>query len=151
MKIALIGCVKTKQSFSCEAERMYISPLFRKTVEFIKKQKYDKWYILSALYGLIDNKKIIDPYNLALNSFSQKQLRDWSAMIFKSIMDLQLNNLSFLCGERYCNEYLLSLLDSAGIKYDKPFDKMPMGVRLAFLSSNNKEIKTNHTSFGFFK
>lgn len=64
MKIAVLGCKARKQDYTCSAEEMYSkSYLFSKQLEIVKKN-YDKYYIMSSKYGLIEPNTIIEPYNL---------------------------------------------------------------------------------------
>ncbi len=60
--LAIINCASTKKDFPCAASVMYDdSPIFRKLRDHVS-QKYDRYYILSAYYGILDPDTIIDPY-----------------------------------------------------------------------------------------
>ena len=52
MKIAIIGCSKSKQNYACRADEMYTGTIFQKSYE-VAKQITDNIYILSAKYGLL--------------------------------------------------------------------------------------------------
>lgn len=142
--IALVGCVKLKTNHRAPAEQLYISPLFKKTIRFIKSQKYDDWFILSAKYGLIEKDKIIDPYELTLNNFSKLNLKKWSEIIFEEIKEKKLNHLSFFCGSKYHNEFLLNLLRQDKIDFNLPLFGLTLGQRLSFFNNVNFNNK------GFF-
>jgi cytoplasmic iron level regulating protein YaaA (DUF328/UPF0246 family) len=65
--IILISCASTKCQYKTEAQNMYISPLFIKSLKYAKnKLKSDKIFILSAKYGLLDLIDVIEPYNVTL-------------------------------------------------------------------------------------
>jgi hypothetical protein len=66
-KIAIIGCSKSKQNYTCRADEMYTGTIFQKSYE-VAKQITDNIYILSAKYGLLKPDTIIEPYDLALLS-----------------------------------------------------------------------------------
>jgi len=64
MNIAILNCKGTKQNYMCPAEEMYSkSYIFSKQLEIVK-QNYDKYYILSSKYGMVEPTTIIEPYDL---------------------------------------------------------------------------------------
>lgn len=134
--IALVGCCKTKLSYTCEAKNMYCSSLFKKTKKLIELNSLN-WFILSAKYGLIENNKIIDPYDSSLKSFSLNELKKWSFDVYQEIKNRKLNNLIFYCGSKYHNNYLIELLNNNNICYRIPMKGLSLGQRLSYL---NKEI-----------
>ena len=67
MRIAIIGCSKSKQNYACRADEMYTGTIFIKSYN-VAKQITDNVYILSAKYGLLKPDNIIEPYDLALLS-----------------------------------------------------------------------------------
>ena len=143
MSVALIGCVKSKIKAPAPARSLYISPLFRKAVRFVERDdRYEDWFVLSALYGLVAKDQIIEPYELTLSTFSQEQLKVWSRKIFLSLQEQRITDVSFFCGSNYCNSYLLMLLDRHGIKYDLPMDGLSLGRRLSFLNKKSKIFLT---------
>ena len=137
--IILVGCVKTKVEFPTEAGKLYISPLFKKTVRFIQAEpECDDWFILSAKYGLIEKTKIIAPYELTLNSFSSPKLKEWAEDVFEEIKKRKLQDLHFYCGSRYHNAHLLRLLDEHLIRYHLPLLGKTLGQRLRYFNSLNQ-------------
>jgi len=68
MNIAILGCKKQKQNYSCKAEEMYSkSKTFRKQLQYCKEVGYDAIYIFSVQYGIIGLDEMIEPYDLTLN------------------------------------------------------------------------------------
>ena len=64
MQVAFIGCTKRKKGYPCPAYEMYsMSALFRKAYAYCNDH-YDRVYILSAKYGLVEPKAIIEPYDI---------------------------------------------------------------------------------------
>ena len=53
MRVGLVGCVKKKGSSPAPAGDLYISPLFIGRRRFVEAS-CDRWFILSALHGLLD-------------------------------------------------------------------------------------------------
>ena len=75
-KVILISCVSLKRNVKCEAQYLYISPLFVKSLQYAKLQNPDKIFILSAKYGLVKCDDIIEPYNVTLKNFSKKESKN---------------------------------------------------------------------------
>jgi len=75
-RIVLISCSAQKEQGCLEARKLYVSPLFKRSLEYAEKLKKLKnvhaIYILSAKYGLIELEKIIKPYNTTLTYVSPK-------------------------------------------------------------------------------
>lgn len=70
-RIALVSCTKLKKDYPCSGQEMYLeSQLFKKATDYIRKQDYNEWYILSAKYGLLNKDTIIEPYDTTLNNMS---------------------------------------------------------------------------------
>ena len=59
MVVALISCSKEKKNYTCPAKELYsASTLFSLSYKYAKKVA-DKIYILSALYGLVPEDRVI--------------------------------------------------------------------------------------------
>lgn len=59
----LLGCVATKRASRAPAKDLYCSPLW------VRRRSYAEsscrpWFILSALHGLVEPDRPLDPYNL---------------------------------------------------------------------------------------
>ena len=68
MKIAVVSCASKKADYTCSAYEMYsVSNTFKTQAELASKM-YDKYYIMSAKYGIISPDKEIEPYNLTLHT-----------------------------------------------------------------------------------
>jgi hypothetical protein len=64
-KIVLIGCGKSKRSTAAKAKDLYTGPLFkarRKAAE----ASGARWFIVSALHGLVDPETVLEPYDVRL-------------------------------------------------------------------------------------
>ena len=71
--IILLQYCKIKLSYKNKAANIYISPLFKKSLEYAKKLTPQVIHILSAKYGLLDLDSEIDPYNITLKDMNYKQ------------------------------------------------------------------------------
>ncbi len=84
-KIVLISCVSKKRPTKSKARDLYISPLFRKNLEYALKLKPDQIFILSAKYGLVSLEEEIEPYDLTLNTMSANEVKDWSKGVLSDL------------------------------------------------------------------
>lgn len=86
LMIAFISCVKKKRNYPCKAQEMYISDLFKKSLNYAKKHA-DKVFILSAKYGLLNLDEMIFPYEKTLNGLSECEKKRWAYKVFKQFID----------------------------------------------------------------
>lgn len=134
MKIGLISCTKKKKSYSCEAEELYSkSSLFRYALKYCKKH-YDKVYILSAKYGLINLHQKIEPYDKTLNTMNKKERKEWAektaSQLKKKIKKEDI--LYFHAGKNY-REFLIPLLDN---QKKIPLKHLGIGKQLGFYKNS---------------
>jgi hypothetical protein len=131
-KIVLISCVSKKQKTQSKAKDLYISPLFKKNLQYAKSLNPDKIYILSAKYGLINLDTKIDPYDQTLNKMSQNQIKDWSNSILnelKKSSNINTDEFIFLAGIKY-RKYILPFIKN----YKIPMQGLSIGKQLQWLS-----------------
>lgn len=103
-KTALIACSKKKKRFPCAAERLYQGGLFSLSMQYCKQsQKFDKIYILSAKYGLLNLKQKIEPYDLHIDRLKKEQYRKWITKVKKQMRHegIHKDKIYFFAGARY--------------------------------------------------
>ena len=71
--IILLSCGKSKQSCPCKAKDMYTGALFKKSLQVATKLHPNAIYILSAKYGVLGLNEYIEPYNLTLNTLTERE------------------------------------------------------------------------------
>ncbi len=122
-KIVLISCVSKKRPVKSKARDLYISPLFKKNLEYALKLKPDQIFILSAKYGLVSLDEEIEPYDLTLNTMSADEVKDWSKRVILDLTnqaDLEEDLFIFLAGAKY-RKYLVGHLTH----FEVPFEGLP--------------------------
>lgn len=72
--VYLVACISRKRSEPARAEALYDSPLFAKSAR-LARLRADKWFILSAKYGLVSPQAVIAPYDETLNKMGVSQRR----------------------------------------------------------------------------
>lgn len=138
--IALIACVKEKNSYPTKAENLYISTWFRVCSAYVKSH-YKDWFILSAKYGLVKPYKILNPYNYTLYEMTIIERVNWSEKVFKklskNISDLPNYNIDIYAGVKY-REHLIKILENNGIEYSIPLKGLGIGQQLQTLKRWNE-------------
>lgn len=133
----IIACSKTKQSEQqfCIAEQMYISPLFRKSVEYANKMG-EPYYILSGRYGLLHPEHVIEVYNETLGEKSKVEQRVWANRVLIDLLNAVSieTSVTFLTGKTYYALLYHPMLE-IGYKMYFPLDGMGIGRRLNWLNT----------------
>lgn len=126
--VIFLSCVKQKRDKPCLAKDMYISDLFKKSLEYAKRLNPRKIYILSAKYGLLELDEIIYPYNLTLNSMTEKERKIWAYKVIKQCekkgVDFSEKTI-FLCGNNY-RKYVIRKFSNA----NAPLANLTIGKQL---------------------
>ena len=82
-RIVLISCVKKKLRCKSKARNLYVSSLFRKSLEYAKSLSPDRIFILSAKHYLLELNKEVAPYNQTLNEMNSRQRKEWADSVLK--------------------------------------------------------------------
>jgi cytoplasmic iron level regulating protein YaaA (DUF328/UPF0246 family) len=141
MRIGLISCVKTKISTQkpVRADNLYKSDLFKKSYKYCTLQ-YDKVFILSAKYGLLNIYDKVLPYEKTLNTMSKKEKEVWYNNVCfclkKTIQEE--DTLHFHCGQNY-RSGLISRLKNT---YEVPLLGLSFGNQLKFYKVHLSNQKT---------
>lgn len=134
--IALVSCVKKKRAARCPAQDLYDSDLFRK-MKCYAQQHSDRWFILSAKYGLLSPETEIEPYELTLNSMRIRDRREWADRVYAEMREdgLLHSGVCFLwlAGKKY-KEHLSQLM--CDYSQEDPLAGKGIGRRLKWLKDN---------------
>ena len=72
----LVACCGPRLKESAPAADLYISDLFKKARTYAERR--GRWFILSALYGLLDPSAVIAPYDVTLKKMPAAKRREWT-------------------------------------------------------------------------
>ena len=136
--VGLISCVSRKQDKATEAKDLYVSALFNKSRKYVE-QHCDRWYVLSAKYGLVDPNQVVEPYEETLNTKPQKERQRWAEMVWSDLrekLDAR-DKVLILAGARY-REYLLPKIIEYGCSVDVPMEGKSIGKQLQWLSQQEQ-------------
>jgi uncharacterized HhH-GPD family protein len=99
----------------------------------------DRWFVLSAKYGLLDPETVIDTYDVTLTKASEQAKREWSEGVLSALeVELgELRGLEFEChaGAAYLDHGVVAGLRARGASVERPTDGLPLGRQLSFYAS----------------
>ncbi|WP_439357722.1 DUF6884 domain-containing protein [Bradyrhizobium sp. DASA03007] len=135
MRVAFVSCVKTKADEPDLAEHLYISPWFRMAAEYARRNS-DRWFILSALHGMIEPRHCIAPYEATLNGAKVDERFEWSLNVIDQIgeWDLRGDLAVVLAGENY-RRFLMDELYRRFSKVSVPMKGLMMGQQLSWMKN----------------
>lgn len=135
MRIGLVGCVKTKRVCAAAAKDLYISPLFKGRRQFVERS-CDRWFILSALHGLVPPEQILEPYDETLVATPRGHRRLWAERVLHQIDDVLGNihgdQFELHAGADYLAFGIEGGLTARGATVDNPVRGLSQGQQLAF-------------------
>lgn len=130
--ITLVACCGPKLAEPAAAADLYISPLFKKARTYAERK--GRWFILSALHGLLDPKSVISRYDVTLKNMPATKRREWGQKVKKQMDDAGLTGLPLvaLAGA----DYVKPLID-AGLTVSQPMKGLGIGKQLQWLKKEN--------------
>lgn len=94
MNVGLVACGKSKTDSACPARRLYTGDLFLKASRYCEAQ-YDRWYVLSALHGLVAPDTILAPYDATLIGQPKSERIAWADRVEEQVRSLELPKAVF--------------------------------------------------------
>ena len=148
IRVALVGCGKSKLAVPAPARELYTSNLFKLGYAFADATS-DAVYIVSAFYGLVRPESILNPYERNLKDLGGKAYRDnWGVVVARSLqaelydryggLPASQFEVVLLMGEEYAS-VLASPLARAGFALDMPLKGLEIGNRMAWLKKAVEE------------
>jgi cytoplasmic iron level regulating protein YaaA (DUF328/UPF0246 family) len=131
--IALVACVSKKNSSPMAARDLYISDWFRKASAYVVRVA-DKWYILSAKYGLVAPETVIEPYDETLNKMEAAARRAWARRVTEDLRRILQpgDHVVILAGSRYRQD-LIGPIRQMGCTIEVPMKGLRIGEQLRWL------------------
>jgi hypothetical protein len=143
-KIVLLSCTKSKIDRTAPAQELYsASPMFQKTLEYGKKLKPDKMFILSAKHHLVPLTKELAPYDKTLKEMPKDEKEKWGEETVKQMRSAGINpekdKFIFLTGGEYLKPLTKYIPEE---NMETPMEGKRFGQRLKWLNSQLSEIFT---------
>jgi hypothetical protein len=121
------------------AKDLYDSRLFRRRRSYAERRGR-RWFILSALYGLVDPDAIIEPYDLALKEVSARERSSWGERVVGQLEE-RVGSLKGLVFEVHAGaEYVRAievLLSRKGALTSLPLVGLRIGEQLHWYGSQS--------------
>ena len=135
MKIGLVGCVKTKRTTGALARDLYTSTLFAGRRRYVEESS-DRWFVLSALHGLVRDDEWLEPYDETLNDQSTQSKRRWAEKVLADLdslgLDFRSTTFEIHAGNEYRSFGLVDGLRARGATVEVPAAHLGQGEQLAF-------------------
>jgi len=140
-RVGLVGCVRQQAARRAVAQDLFVSPLFRGRRAYVERT-CGRWYVLSALHGLVAPGEELAPYDLKLKSLSQAERRAWSERVLTQL-EAELGAVDGLAfeihaGASYTNEGLVRGLRARAAAVELPAAGLGEAQELAFYHEANK-------------
>jgi hypothetical protein len=102
-----------------------------------RRGERSKWFVLSALYGLVPPDAEIAPYDHTLNALGVAERRAWANKVLDKLLPeiAGVTRIVMFAGDRY-REFLVDPLERRRIKVEAPMAHLRRGEQLAWLSEH---------------
>jgi hypothetical protein len=136
-RVALVGCSALKSKTPAPAKAFYTSALFRAAYEYAEKT-CDAVLIVSAFYGVVAPKTVLQPYDRNLREFRKSEREDWGARTIGELLPaFKKPQLVILTGEVYADALLYGAHWHNLPKPEDPLRRIRgCGARVAWLKAN---------------
>ena len=130
--IILVACCGPKLNKPAPAADLYVSSLFKKARTYAERRR--RWFILSALHGLLDPTEVIAPYDVTLKKMPAQKRREWGQKVREQMETAGLIGLPLiaLAGADYVKP-----LTDAGLTITQPMKGKSIGKQLQWLNKEN--------------
>lgn len=134
--IYLVACAKRKGAAPAAARDLYASDWFRSARAYVEAERR-RWFILSALHGLLPPEQRIEPYDVTLKGQSAQRRRQWSEEVASALRHREpaLGKVLLLAGEAYA-QFLVPKLLANGIVVERPMLGLRQGEQLRWLKAH---------------
>lgn len=106
-RVALVGCGKEKRSGPSRARDLYTGALFRSALAYAEVN-FRHVFIASALHGLVELDRPLEPYDVTLRDFCAFGRAEWGALVALAL------------AERFDTQKPLEIVVLAGRDYAEP-------------------------------
>lgn len=117
-KIALLACSKSKKGKDqpeelFRAEDIYTGNSFRKSLDKVRKEDFDDYFIISAKHHLLKKDQRISYYDKTLHKMSAKECKEWAEIVYSQLKKelINLDEIEFYIfgGKKYYENLLCKL------------------------------------------
>ena len=134
-QLYLVSCTNKKTPTPRKAKNLYISPWFGKAKTYVESTN-QRWFILSAKYGLVDPNSKINPYDKSMNSMPVKERMKWAEDVSNKLRlhITDIDTIYILAGHRYREFLVPKLRDYDDVNICVPMEGLRIGEQLRWLN-----------------
>lgn len=139
LTVVLVSCVSRKADRPLPACDLYRSTWFKYARRYAERYG-DRWFLLSAKYGLVRPDEVIYPYNQTIDDMNKQDRRQWAIEVERDICRRVGSNrarIIFLAGKRY-RVHLAQWLALAGHDVLSPLKCLGIGQQIAWLKAQTE-------------
>lgn len=131
--IGLLATARMKRPKPAPVLDFYISPLFRKSVQYAL-QTYERLYFYNAKDGLLLPEQIMEPYDVSIKTFSHSEKKQWAHKVINGLKDYEDPEkvTVYLHGGYVYRKFLQPELENFGYEYTVPLKGLGIGEQLAW-------------------
>lgn len=136
--IALVACVKRKREVAAPARDLYTSPWFVLARAWAEANA-ERWYILSARWGLVSPEQRLYPYEATMKQLSRNERLRWAEHVCQQFDSYEREPaaITVLAGNAY-RDFLVPLLGTSGHTIALPMAGLGIGEQLAWLKEHTE-------------
>ncbi len=141
-KVVLVACVGRKLDRAAPAAELYRSPWFRKARRYAELVG-ERWWILSARYGLVAPDEVIEPYDRTLRRMPARRRRLWTYQVLENLTLTTVptwDKVTILAGRAY-RELLVAWLLYRGYTVSVPMEGLGIGQQLRWLNRAIEDLE----------
>ena len=133
--VGLVGCASQKLKRPAPARELYVSQLFKKASAYAEVT-CDRWYVLSAKYGLVHPDQVIEPYDMRLgaNARTSPPIHQWAARV-RAQLDVELAGIDDITLVALAGEQYRTVLLGSRWPYEVPMKGLGIGQQLGWLTA----------------
>lgn len=138
IEIGLVSCTKQKREEPSSPGELYTPSAYFRKMRGYSEQNHDRWYILSAKYGLLKpDGEPIEPYDETLRDATVDEKREWAEEVFRQLQSQESldegTTLVIHAGRDYYGE-LLQHLEETNVEIRIPTEGLGLGEKMAWYS-----------------
>ena len=139
-ELYLLSCAYKKAPTPRKANNFCISLWFGKAKSYVESTN-QRWFILSAKYGLVNPNWKINPYDRSMNSMPIKERKEWTEDVSKILIlhITDIDTIYILAGQRYREFLVPKLRDYDDVNICVPMEGLRIGEQLRWLNERTNQ------------
>lgn len=136
--VVLISCSKSKLTTSAPARELYTGQLFKKALAWAERNEF-RWFIVSALHGLLTPNQIVQPYDFTIQDLRGAVEREqWAHKVVGCELTRYAcaSSKAILLLPKLYRRLIEEQLRLNHITYENPVEGLGIGQQMKWLAEN---------------